>query len=150
MVETMRTLLLSTCLALASAEDLRSRRIPDGLITFGMVGSLCLSTRLIDTVLGAFVGYTVFWLTRTITRRALGLGDVKLSMFVGSVIGPVDWWTAAMISAGTAGFVLLGAIALRAADRKTPLPFAPFLAVGGLTVWLGRGLAAVPCSVIPR
>lgn len=149
MVETMRTVLFSTCLALASAEDLRSRRIPDKVIAYGMIGSLCLTARLIETVTGALVGFTLFWLTRAIARRGLGLGDVKLSMFVGSIVGPVDWWLAALISSAAAGLVLLAAIAIRSADRKTPLPFAPFLAIGSLTVWLVGGLRALPYSVTP-
>jgi leader peptidase (prepilin peptidase)/N-methyltransferase len=65
----------------------------------------------------------------------MGMGDVKLAgvmgLYLGAAVAP------ALLVAFLAGTIVgLAVIALRGGDRKTGLPFAPFLAAGGLVALL--------------
>jgi leader peptidase (prepilin peptidase)/N-methyltransferase len=67
-------------------------------------------------------------------RAASGLGDVKLAALVGLFLGWLGWRT---LTAGTFAAFLLAAVAtvpllLRRLDRKTRIPFAPFMITGAL------------------
>ncbi|MFJ4983977.1 prepilin peptidase [Streptomyces sp. NPDC088732] len=65
----------------------------------------------------------------------MGFGDVKLAPTAGLVLGWYGWDT---LVAGTFTAFLLGAVAglallaARRADRRTPLPFGPFMLAGAL------------------
>ncbi|WP_327254410.1 A24 family peptidase [Streptomyces sp. NBC_01244] len=82
-----------------------------------------------------------------INPRGMGFGDVKLALVVGQVLG---WYGWPVLLAGTFAAFLGGAvhglalIALRRADRNSPIPFGPFMAGGALAgvVWAGLGLGA--------
>ncbi|MBT2469519.1 prepilin peptidase [Streptomyces sp. ISL-66] len=90
-------------------------------------------------VLGGW--YLVLWL---INPRQMGFGDVKLALAVGQVLG---WYGWPVLIAGTFAAFLAGAVhglvlmALRRADRTTPLPFGPFMAGGALVGVICAGLA---------
>ncbi|MFD6892181.1 prepilin peptidase [Streptomyces sp. NPDC059957] len=83
-----------------------------------------------------------------INPRGMGFGDVKLALVVGQVLG---WYGWPVLFAGTFAAFLGGAahgltlIALRRADRSSPIPFGPFMAGGALAgvVWAGLGLGGV-------
>ncbi|TDP96773.1 prepilin peptidase [Labedaea rhizosphaerae] len=68
----------------------------------------------------------------------MGWGDVKLAGLVGGVLGFLSW---AAFAIGAFGGFLLGAvagvvvIALRKGDRKTALPFGPFMVIAAVLAW---------------
>lgn len=70
-----------------------------------------------------------------VNPAGMGFGDVKLAPTLGFVLG---WYGWPVVFAGTFLGFLLGAvagvvlIASRRADRKTPIPFGPFMLVGAL------------------
>ncbi|MFC4032708.1 prepilin peptidase [Streptomyces polygonati] len=70
-----------------------------------------------------------------VNPAGMGFGDVKLAPTLGLVLGWYGWPT---VFTGTfAGFALgaltgLVLIALRRANRKTPIPFGPFMLLGAL------------------
>src|SRR5690606_22392142 len=87
----------------------------------------------LGSVLGAGVGYAVFWLVWRFSR-SFGFGDVRLAAAVGAVAGPhgaVGWVWAFLL--GTA----LGALAAIAFSirKHRLLPYGPWL-------WLGPLVAA--------
>lgn len=147
-------LLLVPVLLLLALVDLRAHRLPDlltlptavttaallGLATLlpGSVGSW--RTALLGGLaLGG--GYFVLFL---IHPRGMGLGDVKLALTLGIVLG---WygWTVLLLGA-FAGFVLgacYGTTLLLSgrADRKTAMPFGPFMILGALLGVVLAGLA---------
>jgi leader peptidase (prepilin peptidase)/N-methyltransferase len=134
------------CLALAAAIDARHQVLPDGLTLPLLLAGLAVaaaldSTMLADHALGAVAGYGAFaliaWLYRRIRgQEGLGLGDAKLLAAIGAWVG----WP------GLPSTVLYGALAAIVASiafRKAglvqaaqPIPFGPFLAIGGWLVWL--------------
>ncbi|MCJ0874081.1 A24 family peptidase [Streptomyces sp. AP-93] len=98
-------------------------------------------------LLGGLVLGGVYLLLYVINPRGMGFGDVKLALVVGQVLG---WYGWPVLFAGTFAAFLGGAahgltlIALRRADRSSPIPFGPFMAGGALVgvVWAGLGLGA--------
>ncbi|MET9853431.1 A24 family peptidase [Streptomyces sp. NPDC006450] len=96
-------------------------------------------------LLGGLVLGGVYLLLFFINPRGMGFGDVKLALVVGQVLG---WYGWPVVFAGTFAAFLGGAahglalIALRRADRTSPIPFGPFMAGGALAgvVWAGLGL----------
>ena len=101
---------------------------------------------LADAVLGAAAGYLLLWSVyhafRLVTgKEGMGYGDFKLLAALGAWLG---WQMLPLIIllSAVAGSVLgLGLILLAGRDRARPLPFGPYLAVGGFVALLwGRTL----------
>ena len=139
-------LALAVVLVAAAETDLEERIIPNRLMAAGALLALVLWTiadpsRLPENLIsGAAAGG--FLLAAAIAYPAgMGMGDVKLAavmgLFLGRLVGPA-------LFIGFAAGALVG-IALIAANgssaRKQGVPFAPFLAVGGILALLfGGGL----------
>ena len=111
------------------------------------VGGLLFNTllspaSLSDAVLGAVMGYGTFsifyWLYRLMRGyEGLGYGDIKLLAALGAWHGWQSVSTIVLI-ASLSGLILGGLLFFRGADRnkKTPLPFGPFLVAAGFcTSW---------------
>ncbi|MGX1702294.1 prepilin peptidase [Microbacterium sp. NPDC055357] len=130
-----------------SVIDIRTHRLPNIIvlpaypITIGLLALACLlgaDGRLLIGALLAMAGMFAFYLVlRLISPRGMGGGDVKLAGVVGLVLGWVGWDAVAVGS--LAGFILGGVfgtamLALRRADRRTRIPFGPFMLAGA---WVG-------------
>ena len=126
--------------------DLDHRIIPDVLslpgILLGILGSPLASAigtaGLVNSILGAVLGFGFFWILSTLYqkitgREGLGFGDVKLLTMIGAFLGPKGAFGTIVISS------LVGSIAgitLMIAQKKTmkmAIPYGPFLAIGALT-----------------
>ncbi len=69
-------------------------------------------------------------------RPALGLGDAKLAALLGAWLGPTGLGVAVVLAVFAGAIIgVLGRLSGRL-GRHQPLPFGPFLAGGGLAVWL--------------
>jgi leader peptidase (prepilin peptidase)/N-methyltransferase len=73
---------------------------------------------------------------RWMGREALGEGDGKVGALLGAWLGPTGLGLAVSLAVLLAG--LLGGLGLLigALKRHRPIPFVPFLAVGGVVLWL--------------
>jgi leader peptidase (prepilin peptidase)/N-methyltransferase len=86
--------------------------------------------------------YLLYLLIRLISPAGMGFGDVKLAGLVGSLLGYLSWSAlfvgafAAFLIGGVAG---LAVMASRHGDRKTAVPFGPFMIVGALTAVFAAG-----------
>jgi leader peptidase (prepilin peptidase)/N-methyltransferase len=70
-------------------------------------------------------------------KPALGLGDAKLTALLGAWLGLAGVGLAVVLAiAAGALFGVLG-LASGRLKRGQPFPFGPFLAAGGVAVWLG-------------
>ena len=70
-------------------------------------------------------------------RPALGLGDAKLAALLGAWLGLTGLGVAVALAVFAGALIgVLGRLSGRL-GRHQPFPFGPFLAVGGLAVWLG-------------
>ncbi|MFL6144149.1 MAG: prepilin peptidase [Labedaea sp.] len=85
--------------------------------------------------IGAVALFGLYFLLAVVHPAGMGWGDVKLSGLIGLMLGYLSW--AALVVGAFAGF-LLGAVAgvvvlvSRRGDRKTALPFGPFMLAGAL------------------
>jgi leader peptidase (prepilin peptidase)/N-methyltransferase len=116
--------------------DLKLQIIPDAISLPGVVAGVLIGVGTgawRDSLIGALVGGGVFFAIILIHPAGMGGGDMKLGAMLGAFLG----WKAVLFSlfvAVTLGGVL--AIVLLATGlrgRKDPVPFGPFLALGGAT-----------------
>ncbi|MCA1994345.1 MAG: prepilin peptidase [Coleofasciculus sp. S288] len=123
-----------------------------GLVFQGTVGFLLssqlpeVSQQLMSGIVGAVVG---LWLFDTIAfvgaivfgQAAMGGGDAKLAAMMGAWLGWKYLLLSGFIACMVGAFAGGGAIALGWLNRRQPMPFGPFLALGaGLTIFLGETL----------
>jgi leader peptidase (prepilin peptidase)/N-methyltransferase len=125
--------------------DLAVRRLPDVLtlpLSAGTAAALGVIALLPGhegswprALLGAVVLGTAYLVLLLINPSGLGFGDVKLAPTLGLALG---WYSWPVLFAGTFGGFLLGAVAglillaTGRANRRTPIPFGPFMLLGAL------------------
>lgn len=134
--------------------DLETRLLPDRITLPGLALGLAFSARgggagLLQALLGAALGagflYGVAWIYRRLrSAEGLGMGDVKYLALVGAFLGPRGAFLT--ILAGSLMGSLVGGVLLArgSLDRRSEIPFGPFLALGALGTWvwliLGEGI----------
>lgn len=131
--------LVATGLLLAVAlMDWRTQRISNwltgALLAWAMLQAFWLKRPDLPALAaGALIGGGLFWLLRRLGRGALGLGDVKLALAGGALLG----WPAVLpgllsgmlIGGGAAALLLFS----RRARRQDRFAYGPYLALG---IWL--------------
>lgn len=135
-------LFMVTVLIIVSAIDLELQIIPNkvmypaipvALAAMGIValvrGDYHIMT---DSLIGAAAVAVPWAVAATVFPRGFGMGDAKLAAFTGAILG----WRAELVGffIGVALGALVGIvlIAAKKKDRKSRLPFGPFLAAGAL------------------
>ena len=133
--------LLASLIALAFI-DLDTQLLPDNItlpllwtgLLINLNGVFC---PLDEAVIGAVAGYLSLWsiyqLFRWLTgKEGMGFGDFKLLAALGAWLG----WKMLLpivLAASFAGAIVgIALIALAGRDRAQPIPFGPWLALGGL------------------
>jgi leader peptidase (prepilin peptidase)/N-methyltransferase len=91
-----------------------------------------------DAVIGAAAGYMSLWLVfhafKLVTgKEGMGYGDFKLFAALGAWLGWKILPMVIVLSAATGAVLGILMIALQGRDRRTPMPFGPYLAAAG---WL--------------
>ncbi|HXK89376.1 MAG TPA: prepilin peptidase [Thermosynergistes sp.] len=124
-------------LFLSSLTDIYGSYVYDSFVI--AMGFLGLAFRVInglgaaaDGLFGAALGGGVMAILIVASRGKMGWGDATLSAGVGVLLG---WKIAALalyFGFLTGGSVALTLLALKKVGRKDPLPFVPFLAMGGV------------------
>lgn len=95
-------------------------------------------------LLGGLVLGACYFVLFLINPNGMGFGDVKLALSLGVVLGWYGWLV--LFVGAFAGFLLgslygLGLMALRRANRKSAIPFGPFMIAGALLGLLLGALA---------
>jgi len=143
--------------------DLDTMTLPNPLTRSGLVAGLVFQAGLgwlttgtasgaiaqtMQGVIGAVLG---LWLLDLIAivgsvalgQSAMGAGDAKLAALMGAWLGWQYLLLAGFLACVMGAFVGGGAIAIGWLDRRQPMPFGPFLAIGSvLTVLWGEALIA--------
>jgi len=139
-------MVLLAALVAITAIDLQHQIIPDAMTLPGVVAGVLanVATRhvpVLDSLLGIALGGGVFLVIILVSGGGMGGGDMKLAAMLGAFLG---WKVAllalffAVVAGGSLAIVLL-ASGLR--GRKDPVPFGPFLALGGAVgLFAGEGL----------
>jgi leader peptidase (prepilin peptidase)/N-methyltransferase len=127
--------LFCAALVTVSATDLSHRIVPNVVVLPAAVFVLVAMTALEPSpewVLGAFGASFFLFLAALAYPKGMGMGDVKLALLLGAMLGrtvPVALMIG-MLSALVPSLFLLARHG--GAARKMAIPFAPFLAFGGL------------------
>jgi leader peptidase (prepilin peptidase)/N-methyltransferase len=122
-------------LVVISATDLSHRIVPNVVVLPAAVFVLVAMTALHhgpEWLLGAFGASLFLFLAALAYPKGMGMGDVKLALLLGAMLGrtvPVALMVG-MVAALVPSFVLLARHG--SAARKMGIPFAPFLALGGV------------------
>jgi leader peptidase (prepilin peptidase) / N-methyltransferase len=119
--------------------DFESLRVPNRIVLPGLAAALVVRTALEPSprwIAGAVLAGGVLLVLALVHPAGLGMGDVKLAAFLGAWLA----WDGvlALVLGSFAAFVpALGIVLVRGrAARKVALPFAPFLALGGVIALL--------------
>ena len=134
-------LLMISILILVSFIDLERRIIPNKIVLPGIAAGLALTLLAYpDTPLRPFVGIVagggLFFLLAVIKPAGLGGGDVKLAAFLGVFLGSAVL-LALFVGVMAGAVVGVALMVLGIKGRKDPIPFGPFLSLGGLVALLG-------------
>ena len=140
--------LLVTALLVVSFIDLAYMIIPDAVTLPGLavgvaIGLLPSSIGFANAVAGACLGGGIFLLIALIYPAGMGGGDVKLIAMIGAFVGWQAVLVTIILSAFCGAVCGLTLILLGLKGRRDPIPFGPFLAVGGIAAMLwGEALLA--------
>ena len=123
----------------ASWVDLRERRIPNRFVVLGSLAALihaALNNSLGTTIIGGLTGALL--LVPFALCGTLGMGDVKLALCIGLMVG----WPAVIDALALGAFVaaVVAGIGLltRRWQLQSGIPYGPFLVLGVLAVWVVR------------
>lgn len=88
----------------------------------------------LDSLLGLALGGFVILVMVFVSKGGMGMGDMKLLAMVGAFLGPINtlltlFW--ASVFGSLYGIVFMY---VEKKDRKTPIPFGPFLAIAALMI----------------
>jgi leader peptidase (prepilin peptidase)/N-methyltransferase len=144
--------LVSTLIAITGI-DLDHQIIPDVLslpgIALGLLASLgpgLIGWR--DSVLGVLIGGGVFIViiigsTLVLGQPGMGVGDVKLGAMLGAFLGWKLALLSILLSVLVGGPLAATLLATGRKGRRDPVPFGPFLALGGVvSLFWGDGVLA--------
>jgi len=140
--------LLVGALLVCTATDLLRYRVPNVITYPSIVAALLAAVFMPDAdlqsaVIAALAAGAGFFVLALITRGGLGLGDVKLVVLIGALLGlhaalAIFWGVIA------GGLVIFALYATGVVGRKEPVPYAPFLALAAIGVALLQGAAFAP------
>ena len=105
--------------------------------------------QLMSGVVGAVLGIWLFDAINIVGsiivgQPAMGGGDAKLAAMMGAWLGWKYLLLAGFLACALGAFVGGGAIALKLLNRRQPMPFGPFLALGAIiTVFAGEPILSV-------
>ncbi len=104
-------------------------------------------TNLQSAVIGAMAGYltlwSIYWLFKLVTgREGMGFGDFKLLAAIGAWFGWQLLPAVILLSSLTGSVIGIGLMIVARHGRNVPIPFGPYLALGGiLALFCGPQLA---------
>lgn len=121
--------------------DIEHKILPNVLVLPGMlIGCLLaligLSIPIEQSLLGIVAGGGTLLLIAVLSRGGMGMGDVKFIAMIGAFVGVLDVFKILFLASFIGAIV--GIIYLRKThqDKKTPVPFGPFLAMGAFIISL--------------
>jgi leader peptidase (prepilin peptidase)/N-methyltransferase len=143
-------LLITWALIALTGIDIDHQLLPDNItlplmwaglvatVAFGPMPGAALPVSPKDAIIGATAGYISLWLVfhafKLVTgKEGMGYGDFKLFAALGAWLGWKVLPLVIVLSAATGAVLGILMIALKGRDRRTPMPFGPYLAAAG---WL--------------
>jgi len=128
--------LLLPALIAVTAIDLEHQLIPDAItlpwILVGLLANLA-TARIswVEPVIGILLGGGVFLAIILASGGGMGGGDLKLGAMLGAFLGWKALLFALFVAVVLGGVLAIALLASGLRKRKDPIPFGPFLALGG-------------------
>jgi leader peptidase (prepilin peptidase) / N-methyltransferase len=123
-----------------TVSDIKYMLIPDKILLF--FAGIFLVERIFiplspwwDSLLGATIGFVVLLLISIVSKGGMGGGDIKLFALLGFVLGTKLVLMSLFISTLLGALIGIIGIMLGVFERKKPIPFGPFIAVGTLIAY---------------
>lgn len=136
--------LLALALITLTFIDFDTQLLPDDitlpLLWLGFLFNLNTGfTDIKSSVLGAMAGYlilwSIYWLFKIVTgKEGMGYGDFKLLAAIGAWFGWQLLPAVIILSSVLGAIIGIGLMIMTKRGRETPMPFGPFLAIGGIAV----------------
>jgi leader peptidase (prepilin peptidase)/N-methyltransferase len=134
--------------------DLEHQIIPDVITLPGIVAGVLIGMGTgawLDSLIGVLVGGGVFFVIILVQPGGMGGGDMKLGGMLGAFLGWKVLLFSLFVAVTLGGALAIALLATGLRGRKDPIPFGPFLALGGATgllwgegvvTWYLRGFGA--------
>jgi leader peptidase (prepilin peptidase)/N-methyltransferase len=137
-------LLMFTSLIIISGIDLSHQVIPDIISIPGMLLGVVFNAITGDlkaSIIGLIFGGGLILLIRVLGGKAykkevMGMGDVFLTAMIGAFVGFPAIIIAIFIAALTGAIFGLAFLVSTRRNRESPIPFGPFLSIGGMAIIL--------------
>lgn len=126
-------LVIASILILIFVIDLEHQIIPDELVFFGLVIFIVFNfqnTLYTNLLAGLLSASTLLFLNFITKGKGMGLGDVKLAILLGAIVGInlfLIWLFLSFLSGAIMGIIL---IIFQRAEIKSKIAFGPFLIIG--------------------
>ncbi|OJI08260.1 MAG: hypothetical protein COX02_01865 [Candidatus Vogelbacteria bacterium CG22_combo_CG10-13_8_21_14_all_37_9] len=145
--------LIISLLIVITVYDLRHKVIPDSLVysfnSLALIWAIFLGDSLFVALLAGLIFFSAFWALWYFSHGTwMGFGDTKLVLGFGFLLGLSAGFSAllwAFVLGAIVGLLLLASSKLKKLPKnwprfnlKTEVPFAPFLVIGLLLVWLAN------------
>lgn len=88
-----------------------------------------------DSLLGAFIGFTVLLLIAVISKGGMGGGDIKLFALIGFVTGVKTLAVSFLLSTFLGALFGIIGLVLKIVKKGKPIPFGPFIAAGTIAAY---------------
>lgn len=133
--------------------DFDTQLLPDDItipllwlgLLFNLMGGLTdIKSALIGAMAGYLILWSIYWAFKIITgKEGMGYGDFKLLAAIGAWFGWQILPAVILLSSVLGTIIGIGLIVLAKRGREVPMPFGPFLALGGIAaLFYGQQLAS--------
>lgn len=128
---------VASALVIITAIDLEHKIIPDLITLPGICFGFIAGTYLLgffDAVVGFLIGGGLFYAIAVLSRGGMGGGDIKFIAGAGALLGWKKVLLVIFVGSLLGSIVGLAMILLQGKNRKSQIPFGPYLAAGMLIV----------------
>lgn len=141
-IECVNYMALYTIIAAVAGIDFKTKTIPNKILLVGIIIRLLLMAMeaifyregvkqtLVDSGIGFAFGLIFMLFLSFISKHGIGYGDVKLFAWIGLCVGFLNTYNILFYSVLVAAVVGVYLLLIKNKDKKTQLPFAPFVFVG--------------------
>ncbi len=131
-------------LTVLASIDIEHMILPDKLTLSGTVLGIITSSAgpgITESILGGILGFGIIGVIAFITRGDMGMGDAKLLMYIGTLVGVGNVLTVLFL-ASILGliFTIPFLIIKKRSFKRAIIAFGPYLAIAGLIILLGDNI----------